>query len=607
MRLLQQFPVEKIIVWALFLLALYLLRDFFFTLFMTFLFTYLTNKITTGFERLLSRGRNPLWLHRVLTIGVFAFFFLTLWLVGNIVASRVICQGQNIVGWLSRCDPQAEITRMMQKTVGSYLFKQTYGAPGDARYEKGLKDFQNRGKRGRTAYDDFPSLVAWVEGSFSKRFEDEEKFRLRMELLRQGNSNRGLDQWLLKEKLPALQAQAAKNSAAPGNTGIPPGVSPSILSDPERFLDFVKQNPTLQTKFTTEWNQAALDQALVNLKSSPEYEKRFHEYYDARQEELPKASPYNYDQYVVLKKAYVEGEPAFMKVFRKSEGMMQDETGEHLRSDFEETERQELFLSWWKNSALARMVQEHLTENLSAISGSVALWLEKTVTSFLNIPFELSTALLLSFFLSIDLPNIQRRIRTLRTTWLGAAYDEIAPGLLQLAHLIGKAFFAQGVIAFCNSVLTFIGLKIIGVEHETFLSLVVFVCCFVPVIGVIISSIPLLLVALIQPGGGIMLALETLLIIMMIQLLETMVLSPRIVGKIMEVHPVVLIAVLPIAQYFFGVWGLVLGTPVTVYVISSVIFNQPPPGIETIVIDPANNGKIGALREPDAPKDSKLA
>jgi predicted PurR-regulated permease PerM len=62
--------------------------------------------------------------------------------------------------------------------------------------------------------------------------------------------------------------------------------------------------------------------------------------------------------------------------------------------------------------------------------------------------------------------------------------------------------------------------------------------------------------------------------------LETFVFSPRILGRMMELHPVLIIALLPLAQYFFGVWGLILATPVAVYVIHEVILRRGLPGID---------------------------
>jgi hypothetical protein len=47
-------------------------------------------------------------------------------------------------------------------------------------------------------------------------------------------------------------------------------------------------------------------------------------------------------------------------------------------------------------------------------------------------------------------------------------------------------------------------------------------------------------------------------------------------------HPVLIIALLPVAQYFFGIWGLILATPVAVYVIHVLILRRGLPGTHDV-------------------------
>ena len=68
--------------------------------------------------------------------------------------------------------------------------------------------------------------------------------------------------------------------------------------------------------------------------------------------------------------------------------------------------------------------------------------------------------------------------------------------------------------------------------------------------------------------------------VVIVVLLETFVFSPRILGRMMELHPVLIMAILPLAQYFFGIWGLILATPVAVYVIHVLILGKGLPGID---------------------------
>jgi predicted PurR-regulated permease PerM len=106
----------------------------------------------------------------------------------------------------------------------------------------------------------------------------------------------------------------------------------------------------------------------------------------------------------------------------------------------------------------------------------------------------------------------------------------------------------------------------------------------------VISWLLLAGVAFIQPGGGVLLSLKVTGAVVVTIFLETFVFSPRILGRLMELHPVLLIALLPLAQYFFGVWGLILATPVAVYVVHVLILRRGLPGA-TAASGPLNAGK----------------
>jgi predicted PurR-regulated permease PerM len=82
-----------------------------------------------------------------------------------------------------------------------------------------------------------------------------------------------------------------------------------------------------------------------------------------------------------------------------------------------------------------------------------------------------------------------------------------------------------------------------------------------------------------QPDGSLMLALYALLGIGVIHAIESMVLSPRIVGKILHLHPVLVLAILVIGEHLFGIWGLLLGVPVAVFAIHAGILAEGIPGI----------------------------
>src|SRR5687767_9638777 len=105
-------------------------------------------------------------------------------------------------------------------------------------------------------------------------------------------------------------------------------------------------------------------------------------------------------------------------------------------------------------------------------------------------------ALLFSYLILIDLNRLKAGIGRLRNSRVGDFYEEAAPPIARFGMLLGRAVEAQAAIAVINTLLTLIGLLVLGIPLVAMLSVIVFVCSFVPVLGVFISTTPIVLVAL---------------------------------------------------------------------------------------------------------------
>lgn len=68
----------------------------------------------------------------------------------------------------------------------------------------------------------------------------------------------------------------------------------------------------------------------------------------------------------------------------------------------------------------------------------------------------------------------------------------------RLDLILTLSIFRQVLIAFFNACLTLVALWMIGVEYKFILALVVFVFSFIPVVGVILSGIPICAIAILQ-------------------------------------------------------------------------------------------------------------
>jgi predicted PurR-regulated permease PerM len=571
--------LKKLAFWTVFLAILYLIREFFFTAFMTFLFSYLTLAVVGRGMKRLSPDRDRPGLRRLLVLAVFVLVPLGLLGLGILVAPRLIEQVQHLAGWMSNVSPESEVSRVLRDHLGPSLFKQTYGGPNDPRYQKGLEEFRESGESHVAAYQDFPKLEAWLEGGFRKQFVDAERGRIRARLVREGTSSQEFEQWFLTKKAPALQEQARKQSpqnARSSDSG-DALLKAAPSSKPQQLLDQARHDPAVLSRLREEWIQDTLTKELAAAPHSKAYLEQFGAVYARQREKSPKTVPYTLEQYLALQKIRPQGRRAFGDALEEMMPTRAADKEARLRADFEAAKTDELFKEWWGSSAIAKLVRRHV-EPTEGDAGSDRM--DRILASLINLPIDLGTALMLSFFICIDFPRLKRGTQRLRETWLRDVYDEFAPALTRLAQLIGLALHVQGLVAACNATTMFFALTFLGVEHAVLLSVAVFILCLVPTLGMIIAWALVGAVALLQPGGGPVLALEVSGAVLVVVLLETFVFSPRIVGRTMELHPVLMIALLPLAQYFFGVWGLILATPVTVYVIYVLILQRGLPGID---------------------------
>ena len=254
-------------------------------------------------------------------------------------------------------------------------------------------------------------------------------------------------------------------------------------------------------------------------------------------------------------------------------------------------------------STLARVVQVLFGSERSGVDKESLVSVFQTArdvgSGLLAIGSQFLLSLLFSFLIVLDLPNLKRGAKSLRDTRLRFVYDEVADNLVRFGMTMGRAFEAQFLVAAVNTVLTAVGLWMIHLRGElAFVSLIVFLCGFIPIAGVFISSIPICLLAL--ASGGMSRLLLVILLITVVHAVESYILNPRILGSHMKLNPVVVMILMTVSGKLFGVWGLVLCLPVTTYIFQDAIrFSKPGDESDAEVAEesPAESAEESAVSE----------
>jgi predicted PurR-regulated permease PerM len=125
------------------------------------------------------------------------------------------------------------------------------------------------------------------------------------------------------------------------------------------------------------------------------------------------------------------------------------------------------------------------------------------------------------------------------------------------------AFWLQGqiILGIIVGILVYIMLSIVGIKHALALAIFAAVLEIIPVFGPIVSSIPAILVAFTNDGLGTGLLLVVLYLI--IYQLESQILYPLVVKKVVGVSPVVVILALVIGFRLAGLLGALIAVPLS--------------------------------------------
>jgi predicted PurR-regulated permease PerM len=202
--------------------------------------------------------------------------------------------------------------------------------------------------------------------------------------------------------------------------------------------------------------------------------------------------------------------------------------------------------------------------------------LDATIRQYTPVLFSVLTkssatmlfALLFSFLITLDITRLEKEIQTLRQSRLHDFYEQTAQPVVRFAWVVGRALQAQALIACTNTVLTLIGLLCLGIPSLAVLTMIVFVCSFIPVLGVFISTVPILLVAL--NAGGLGKAALIIVQVVVIHAIEAYLLNPLIYGSHLKLNPVLVLIILFLGHHMFGIWGMLLGVPVAFYILNDV-------------------------------------
>lgn len=138
-----------------------------------------------------------------------------------------------------------------------------------------------------------------------------------------------------------------------------------------------------------------------------------------------------------------------------------------------------------------------------------------------------------------------------------------------ISHTIRQYVRGDLVVAVIVGALIGIGVKLIGMEYALLIGLICGVFDLIPYFGPVLGAIPSVLLALTKSP---VMAIKVALIILIVQQLEGNVISPKLMGDSVGLHPLWVVFSLLACGELAGFWGMFLAVPLAAVI--RVVFNH---------------------------------
>ena len=230
------------------------------------------------------------------------------------------------------------------------------------------------------------------------------------------------------------------------------------------------------------------------------------------------------------------------------------------------------YLEEYSDNAYVQVVVEYVNTNLNvskiserliSIATSVAQGVVSSISSTASV---LVTMPFVLFFLLKDASQFNKFVISL----LPKKFEKpVAETIDEIDDKVGSYIQGQMLVSLCIGVMLFIGYNVIGLHYAFSLATIAAFLSIVPYLGPAIAITPAMLVA---ASTSWVMVVKMLVVWGIVQFLEGNIISPNIMGRSMNMHPLTVIFVILIGVNISGVVGAILGIPV--YSILKVLISK---------------------------------
>ena len=228
----------------------------------------------------------------------------------------------------------------------------------------------------------------------------------------------------------------------------------------------------------------------------------------------------------------------------------------------------ELYHTSQDNQAI-ELIKEKLDQIYGTIFSTEGInYIILSISNISKLGINILIALILSIFFLLEKDKILEFTHKFKQSKIAGICSELEFFWGKFTSSFGKVIEAQITIATVNGILSTIGLWIIGFPHLLGFGMMVLLLGLIPVAGVIISLVPLSIVAF--NIGGLIHVAYVLIMIVLLHAFEAYILNPKLMSSKTKLPIFYTLSILIISEHIAGVLGLIIGIPIFMFILDVI-------------------------------------
>jgi len=222
-----------------------------------------------------------------------------------------------------------------------------------------------------------------------------------------------------------------------------------------------------------------------------------------------------------------------------------------------------------QNNQVINFIKEKLDQIYGRIFSTEGInYIVQSISNIGKIGINIIIALILSIFFLLEKDKVIEFTSKFRQSKISGICSELEFFWEKFISSFGKVIEVQIVIATINGILSTIGLWIIGFPHLLGFGMMVMLLGLIPVAGVIISLVPLSIVAF--NNGGLVQVVYVLILIALLHAFEAYILNPKLMSSKTKLPIFYTLSILIISEHIAGILGLIVGIPVFMFILDII-------------------------------------